>query len=181
MNVSLIGYRGTGKTTVARRLQLAWGAPWDWVDADVEVELRAGKSITAIFADQGEAAFRDLEALTLAELSQRNHTIVATGGGVVLREENRACLKRMGPAVWLTSRPETIAARLAADATTADRRPNLTIHGGEEEIRQLLAAREPLYRACADITIATDDQSLDDIVHEVTGQLAAKFSPGGRR
>ncbi len=86
MNIALIGYRGTGKSEVARQLALRLG--WDWVDADVEVELKAGKSIAAIFADDGEPAFRELEAAVLAELVQRDRAVLALGGGVVLRPAN---------------------------------------------------------------------------------------------
>lgn len=179
MNVSLIGYRGTGKTTVARTLQLAWGAPWDWVDADVEVELRAGKSIAAMFAEQGEAAFRELEAQVLAQLATRDHTLVATGGGVVLRADNRDVLKKLGPVVWLTARPETIYARLAADASTAERRPKLTSRGGSAEIQELLATREPWYRMCADVAVETDDRVPREIAAEITQALAPRLRPEG--
>src|SRR4030042_1459888 len=81
MILTLIGYRGTGKTTVARLLAERLG--WDWIDADDEIERRAGKSIAAIFADDGEPAFRDLEASVVAELSRWRRSIVALGGGAV--------------------------------------------------------------------------------------------------
>src|SRR6266446_280163 len=132
MNVALIGYRGTGKSEVAQ--QLALRLAWDWVDADVEVELKAGKSIAAIFADEGEPTFRDLEAAVLTELVQRDRAVLALGGGIVLRTANRELLRQVGTVVWLTAEPETIARRLAADAATASRRPNLTTVGGLEEI-----------------------------------------------
>ena len=83
--IALIGYRGTGKTTVAQLLARRLG--WDWVDADVEVELRAGKSIAAIFADDGEPAFRDLEAQVVAELCSRERTVFASAAGPILRED----------------------------------------------------------------------------------------------
>jgi shikimate kinase len=89
-SISLIGYRGTGKSTVARHLALRLG--WVWVDADVEVELRAGKSIAAIFADDGEAAFRNLESVVVADLCRRQRAVLALGGGAVLREANRAAI-----------------------------------------------------------------------------------------
>ncbi len=82
MTIVLIGYRGTGKTTVAQRLALRLG--WDWVDADVEVELAAGKSIANIFADDGEPAFRDLESRQLLGLLEHPQTVIAAGGGVVM-------------------------------------------------------------------------------------------------
>ena len=82
MFIALIGYRGSGKTAVAQLAALKLG--WDWVDADVEIELRAAKSIAAIFADAGEPAFRDLEQAVLGELLQRDKCVMALGGGVVL-------------------------------------------------------------------------------------------------
>ncbi|HEX4150325.1 MAG TPA: shikimate kinase, partial [Pirellulales bacterium] len=92
MNIALIGYRGTGKTAVARALADRLG--WQWLDADAELEARAGRSIAEIFAADGEEAFRNLESGVLAELGQRSRTVLATGGGVVLRDTNRELLAR---------------------------------------------------------------------------------------
>jgi shikimate kinase len=165
MLISLIGYRGTGKTTVARQVALALG--WDWVDADVEIELRAGKSIRAIFAVDGESAFRDLESAVLEEFVKKSKLILALGGGVVLREENRRLLKAAGPVVWLTASPQTLAERIAADSTTAERRPNLTAAGGITEIIDTLALRLPLYRDCASIAVDTEGKSAAEVVVEI--------------
>lgn len=163
--IVLIGYRATGKTTVARVLAERLG--WNWIDADVELETRAGKSIADIFRDSGEQAFRDLESAVIAELVQRERLVIATGGGVVLREQNRQALQQAGQIVWLRARLETILSRLAGDASTAERRPNLTNQGGAEEVRQLLEQREPIYRALAQIAVDTDDRNVDDIVSEI--------------
>ena len=168
MNLFLIGYRGTGKTTVARLLGLKLG--WPWVDADVEIELRAGKSIAAIFADDGEAAFRDLESEVLAELAGRSQTVVACGGGVVLRPENRQQLRR-GQVVWLQARPETILARLVLDATTASRRPSLTGASPAAEVAELLARRTPLYEECADLAIDTEARASEEVAAEILKKL----------
>ncbi|MGE0609171.1 MAG: shikimate kinase [Pirellulales bacterium] len=164
-NLILIGYRGTGKSTVAQHLALSLG--WDWADADVELELRAGKSIAAIFAEQGEPAFRDLECQVIADLCQRQKTVVAAGGGAVLREENRRAIQAGGRAVWLRASPEAILARVESDAATAQRRPNLTVAGGAAEVRQLLAARTPLYQACATVIIDTDGKTPRQVVDEI--------------
>jgi shikimate kinase len=168
-NIALIGYRGAGKSTVARRLALL--LEWEWVDADVEVELRAGKSIAAIFDDDGETAFRDLEAAVVAELCGRDAAVVALGGGAVLREANREAIRSCGAVVWLRASIETIAGRLAADATTAGRRPNLTKSGGRQEIEQLLAEREPIYRACATLEIDTEGKTDGAIAEEILAAL----------
>jgi shikimate kinase len=164
MLLALIGYRGTGKSTVARQLALALG--WEWIDLDVEVELLAGKSIAAIFADEGEAKFRDLESQALAQALQRDRTVLALGGGAVLQPENRVALAGRAIVVWLRATPETILHRIAADPTTSERRPNLTC-GGLAEIEELLAVREPLYRQCADLTVDTDLASPADVAAEV--------------
>ncbi len=163
--IALIGYRGTGKTTVAQLL--ARRLAWDWIDADVEVELRAGKSIAAIFADNGEPAFRDLEEQTTAELCRRERTVLALGGGVILRETNRLALGECQAIVWLRATAETLDERINQDATTAARRPNLTNHGGRTEIETLLAQREPFYRGCATLEVDTDSKEPAEIADEI--------------
>jgi shikimate kinase len=169
MNLLLIGYRGTGKTAVARQLGLSLG--WDWVDADVEVELRAGRSIAAIFAADGEEAFRELECSVLADLVRRDRTVLALGGGVVLRPANRSLLRAAGKVIWLQAALETIERRLADDPTTAARRPPLTV-GGADEIRELLARREPLYRECADLIVDTQQKSPAEIAAEIVARAS---------
>jgi shikimate kinase len=172
--IFLIGYRGTGKTSVAAHVARRLG--WDWIDADVELEQRAGKSIAEMFATEGEAAFRDLEATILAELAARERLVVAAGGGVVLRPENREILKSAaarsrGCVVWLKAEPATILRRLAGDATTAGRRPNLTTAGGEAEVLAMLAERTPLYEQCAGLVVDTEGRSPDQIAQEILTRL----------
>jgi shikimate kinase len=177
MNVVLIGYRGTGKTTVAQQLGLSLG--WDWIDADVEIEMRAGRSIAAIFAEQGEPAFRDLESTVIAELVERQQVVIAAGGGVVARAENRQAIRRASQVVWLTATVESLVERIAADATTAARRPSLTSLGGESEIRRLLVEREPWYRECATLTIDTTDRAPAEIAAEIIERLQPSYPGGG--
>jgi len=147
----LIGYRGTGKTTVGRVLATKLNRAF--FDADELVEAVAGCSIADIFARAGEADFRDREAAALADLCARPPAVLATGGGAILRESNRALLKASGFVVRLAAPPEVLWARICADTATAARRPALTSSGGEAEVRALLAAREPLYRATADFAV----------------------------
>ena len=166
--IYLIGYRATGKTTVAR--QLALRAGWDWVDCDVEIELRAGKSIAEIFADDGESRFRDLETETIESLACREKTVIALGGGAVLREANRQFMTG-GPIIWLQASADTIHDRLAADPTTLSRRPNLTNWGGRQEIEQLLGQRNPIYRQCATLVVDTESRTPDQVVEAILGGI----------
>src|SRR5262249_22264322 len=106
----LIGYRCTGKTTVARLLAERLG--WDWLDADELLEPRHGGTIRQIFAEEGEAGFRDKEAALLTELCRCRQTVIATGGGVILRAENRQRLREAGLACWLTADAATLWQRL---------------------------------------------------------------------
>src|SRR5262245_9654013 len=152
--IFLIGYRGTGKSIVAR--QLAGLLGYDWVDADEVVEERAGKSIADIFATDGEPAFRNLESTVVQELARRRRTVTALGGGAVLRDSNRAAICAAGPVVWLTASVDTILERVASDTSTAARRPQLTTAGGRAEVESLLAIRTPLYRECATLVLDTE-------------------------
>ncbi|MCS6851438.1 MAG: shikimate kinase [Gemmataceae bacterium] len=165
--VFLVGYRGTGKSTVARHLARRLG--WGWVDADAVLEERFGRSIRQIFADEGEAGFRAKEAAVLHDLVALSRHVVATGGGVVLRSENRELLRR-GWVVWLTADPDTIERRLSGDAATAERRPNLTV-GGRAEIETLLRLREPLYREVAHLTVDTVGRPPDEIAEAILREM----------
>ena len=172
MNIFLIGYRGSGKTTVARALAGRLG--WNWLDADAELERRAGKSIREIFAESGEQAFRDLESAVVADLAGLDRHILALGGGAVMRPENRQALAGRGKVVWLRAAAETLAARIAADPTTAARRPNLTGQGGLDEIRQLLAEREPIYQAWADLAVDAAGESPENMAQQIAAAFQLK-------
>jgi shikimate kinase len=167
MILTLVGYRATGKTTLARFLAERLG--WDWIDADVEIEQRADKPIARIFAEDGEPAFRELEARVIADLCLRDRLVLAAGGGAPLRSESRRAMRQAGKVVWLTARPETILARMSADTTTAGRRPNLTDKKPLEEIIALLKAREPVYRQSADWTVDTEGRSPEELAEEILG------------
>jgi len=159
----LIGYRGSGKTTVGKILAERLG--WVFLDADAVLEERAGKSIRAIFAEDGERSFRELESRILAELCTRSQVVLATGGGVILREANREALKS-GFVVWLTASPGALWSRIEADSSTAERRPSLA-GGGLPEIERLLVIREPLYQSCADLTISVETLSPEEAANAI--------------
>ncbi len=175
-NILLIGYRGTGKTTVGRLLAARLGQTF--ADVDDAIEAAAGKSIADIFAAESETGFRDRESAALAELCARSGYVLATGGGAVLRAANRAALKESGFVVWLTADPATIWERMRSDPTTLARRPNLTATGGEAEVRALLAAREPLYREVADFAVASDTVSPDGVADAILTAWTVSRSSG---
>lgn len=165
--ITLIGYRGTGKSSVAARLAERLRCPWR--DADALLEERLGCTIATLVRERGEAEFREHEANLLGELLADFPGVLATGGGVVIRQENRALLARLGrPVVWLRAGADVIRRRLAADPSTRDRRPPL--HGDDPlaEVDRALAEREPLYRSVADLEI---DTSVDD-----AGTVAARIA-----
>ena len=161
--VTLIGYRGTGKSTVAAALAQRLGCPW-W-DADVELERAVGTSIATLIREHGEARFRDQESVVLEEFLAKPDGVLATGGGVILRPGNRERLReRGGCVVWLTAPGPILRRRLAADPTTASRRPGLTGADPLAEIDAALSTREPLYRECAGVVIDTSSDSPERIV-----------------
>ncbi|MCX6879620.1 MAG: shikimate kinase [Verrucomicrobia bacterium] len=150
-NIVLIGFMGCGKSTVGRELRRLLGYPL--VDMDAVIEERAGKPIARIFAEDGEAAFRDMECEVLEELVGAADTgrIIATGGGVVERTENRACLQRLGYVVWLCAPPAVILRRTRKN----QERPLLHTEDPGARIKSLLAQREPWYRECAHLKVDT--------------------------
>lgn len=169
MNIYLIGYRGTGKSTVAPRVadRLRAEQPgWRAVDLDHELEAAAGRSIADIFQQEGEAGFRDREEAVLATWSAEPRVVAATGGGVILREANRRHLAD-GFVVWLTASAEVIAERLSADATSRSRRPALTRLPPREEIETLLLQRCPLYASVARLTLDTETASADLLAERI--------------
>lgn len=165
MNIILIGFRGAGKTTVGSMLSQRLGK--EFIDADEYLEQKEGKTIKDIFAIGGERLFREIEAQVIAELSLLNNKIIATGGGVILREENIKNLKRNGIFIFLDADADTLYRRISGDSLTNRRRPNLTSQGGYQEIQHLLELRKPLYDKAADCVINTAGITLSDIVDKI--------------
>jgi shikimate kinase len=164
----LIGYRGTGKSTVGRIVAERSGRRF--VDADREIEARTGRSIRSIFAEGGEPAFRESEERTLAELVvEAPGAVLATGGGAVLREANRRRLREFGFIAWLSADPTELARRLGADTSGLAERPALTAAGTLEEIARVLADRTPLYQGLADAVVPTDGRDPRDVAEAVLG------------
>jgi shikimate kinase len=174
----LVGYRATGKTTVAATLARRFG--WQGVDADDVFEQRHPGTIAEFIATQGEPAFRQAEAALLQELVPQLDVVLATGGGVVLREDNRRLLRRTArPIIWLTASAAAIRQRLAADPATAQRRPALA--GGDvlDEVEQALAGREALYREVADIMFDTETMPPEAVGAAIAAWLTERLPAAG--
>ena len=174
----LVGYRATGKTTVGRLAAGRLGC--SFVDADAHLEAAVGKSVRDLFRDEGEAGFRDRESAILRELAtdaRWDRHVISTGGGVVIRPENRALL-RAGFVARLTASAATIHARMVADAELHGTRPNLTPGGGLQEVEALLAAREAWYCEVADVIVPTEGRSPDAVASDIVSEyLAARPTP----
>lgn len=171
MAITLIGYRGCGKSSVAPRLAEALG--WSWVDTDHIIEQRAGNSIRKIFESEGESGFRQREADVVKDLCTSGELVIAAGGGAILSETNRHRMKSAGPVVWLQVSVDVLAARIAGDSTSAARRPSLTGRSITEEVADVLAAREEFYRAAATIVMDATRLPPDAIAQEIVRALAA--------
>ncbi len=163
MSIVLIGYRGSGKTTVGRALAARLG--WPFVDADAVVVERAGMTIKQMFDALGVAAFRAAESAVVAELATRPNHVIALGGGAILSGGTRAALAAAGhPVVYLSGTPEELHRRIAADPATGDSRPNLTaLGGGVDEVRAVLAARESLYREAMTHEVDVVGRTVDEV------------------
>jgi shikimate kinase len=182
MVVTLIGYRGTGKSGAGRILAARLG--WDWCDADDQIEQTAGMTIQEIFDEKNVAGFREIEREVMHRLLAGARPldapglVVSAGGGAVLHADTRREMHGAGPVVWLTATPTTILSRLAADASTRQRRPNLTNLTERDEVESVLREREPLYRACADVIVETDGRTLDEIVEAILRALEPRLAEG---
>ena len=168
MSVFLIGYRGSGKSTVGRLLAESISSAF--VDSDEQIVGRAGKTIREIFAQDGESAFRNLETLIVTELAKKQQHVIALGGGALQRQENRAALGgKSHQIVFLRCAAAQLLARIRNDPATSDNRPSLTpLAGTLAEIEQLLSVREPIYESVmtaeVDVTHLTAAQAAERIL-----------------
>ena len=165
MNIVLIGFRGTGKSTVGKLL--AKHLKRDFIDSDKYIESSTGKAIKSIFEDDGEEGFRKIEADTIAELSKADNKVISAGGGAVLKEDNVRNLKNNGFLILLEATPEIIHNRITRDKKTTQQRPSLTDKKPLDEIKHLIAKREHAYKNAADYTINSSYVSCEDIVNEI--------------
>ena len=166
MNIVLMGYRGTGKSSVGKVLAAKLG--WWLVSTGAEIVRRAGRSVREIVAQHGWEYFRGLESTVCREFSAQDRLIIDTGGGAILRQENVACLKKNGMLFWLTASVATIASRIGRDT----QRPSLTgTKSFVEEIEEVLAVRTPKYREAADHVVPTDGCTINQIVETILSSV----------
>lgn len=165
-NLVLIGFMGSGKTSVG--LKLSYRLRMRVEDTDKLIERRGGKSISDIFATEGEEAFRKKETALLSELGERKSNVIySLGGGTPVREENRALIKKLGFVVFLRIRPEMVYERLKGDTT----RPLLQCENPLERITELMEARREAYESCADLIVDVDDLSMEEILAKICNEV----------
>lgn len=169
MNIFLIGYRCTGKTSVGRCLANRLGR--SFVDTDLELVKEQGVSISDIVSKRGWTAFRDIEKRVIQRACERDHQVVATGGGAVLDEENVKRMKDSGVLVWLRADPKTIEKRIIEDKTTLEFRPALTSKGSVKEIQETLLLRNPFYERAMDFFVDTDVMDVEAVCDTIIKKI----------
>ncbi|WJF90586.1 shikimate kinase [Paraburkholderia bonniea] len=156
---------GAGKTTVGRAVARRLGRPF--FDSDHEIEARTGTRVPVIFDIEGEAGFREREAQVIADLSQQQGIVLATGGGAILREDNRALLHQRGLVIYLRANPHDLWLRTRRDRN----RPLLQTEDPKARLEALFEIRDPLYRECAHFIVETGRPSVNGLVNMVLMQL----------
>jgi shikimate kinase len=169
--VVLVGFMGSGKSSVGRELARRTGAVF--VDVDAWIEKKSGREIRTLFAEEGEPAFREMERAALRDVLSVKGRVVAAGGGAFLDEGNRKLMKEYAPVVYLEASPETVLRRLAKDA----KRPLLQGADRERIVRELLDKRDPEYRR-ADLTVPTDGVTVEEIAGRIIELLKLREEGG---
>jgi len=165
-SVFLVGPMGAGKSTIGRMLSQHLGC--DFLDTDNVIEQRTGADIPWIFDVEGEAGFRERESAVLAEMVEKNSVVIATGGGIVMREENREMLKKQSSVVYLTATIEQLVERTYKDK----KRPLLQVDDPKAKIIELYNLRDPLYREVAGYVLVTDGRSPKYVVQAIVDLIS---------
>jgi shikimate kinase len=169
MNLFLIGYRCSGKTTIGK--SIAKTIDWSFVDSDLLVTQKNGKSIKDIIDTEGWDAFRRMECATLKQICTKDRQVVATGGGVILDADNIKAMRTSGTVVWLNANVATVQKRMRQDKNTEDLRPALTDRGQIGEIEDMLLQRKPYYESASDFSIETDDVQINEITAKIIQRI----------
>ncbi|MEW6646819.1 MAG: shikimate kinase AroK [Pseudomonadota bacterium] len=164
-NLFLVGPMGAGKTTIGR--QLANVLQREFKDSDHEIVRRTGASIPLIFDIEGEDGFRKRERDVIADLTQENNLVLATGGGAVLHADNRQHLRERGVVIYLFASIDQLLKRTARDRN----RPLLQTADPRAKLEELMSVRDPLYREVADMVLYTDDRSVRSVIKEILIRL----------
>lgn len=172
-NIVLVGLMGAGKSTIGR--QLARRMRLEFYDSDHVIEERMGVPISTIFAVEGEDGFRERETAIIEELSQKQGIVLATGGGSVLREENRKLIRRAGTVIYLCATAEQLYERIGHDK----KRPLMQTENPLQTLRDLLKQRETHYQEVADLIVYSGKQRVSSLVRDVHNKI--KSIQGGRR
>jgi shikimate kinase len=170
MNIVLIGYRCTGKTSVGKAISERFGKAV--VDTDDYIEKKAGRPISNMVEKEGWHFFRDREREAIREITASDDLVIAAGGGAVLDEENVTNLKRNAVLILLEATNETILQRMGADDKTEQQRPSLTGKSPLEEIEEVLEIRRPYYQRAMDFSVDTTSKTVEEVVDEILQKLA---------
>ncbi len=173
MNIILIGYRGSGKSTIGRKL--AKRLRLKFVDIDDLIEERAGIPIHRIVSSHGWGHFRKLERNTIEEISKEDRLVVASGGGAVLDTDNVNALRKNGLLIWLKADKQTLLKRLSQDPGTNTRRPALTSQGTSEELKEVLSLREPIYERVSEMQIDTSTLDEKTVVKNISAAVKERI------
>jgi shikimate kinase len=174
MNIILIGYRCTGKTSVGKRLAKRLGIPF--YDTDELIRSNTGKTIREMVDEEGWDAFRAQERAIIKKLSPSADAVIAAGGGAIMDAENRKALKHKGLFVWLIADVKTIVERMRNGRASDAQRPPLSGHSLEQETAEVLEARKPIYQELADCAIDTSGKGIDAIADEILSALRLGLS-----
>jgi shikimate kinase len=164
-NVVLIGFMGTGKSSVGRELARRWG--FRFLDTDSIIRHQCGKSISEIFSVFGESFFRDQEFATLTKLLQCRRSVIATGGGIVIQPRNVDLLGKLGTTIWLKADQATIFERVSRNKN----RPLLQTTDPQGTIARLITERAPLYESAADLVVDSSGLSHHEVAEQVIAGL----------
>ena len=161
-NIILIGYMGSGKSTVGRKAAKA--VEYNFLDTDALIEKEEGMTISKLFEEKGEPYFREKETETIKRLiAEPKGNIIATGGGLPMKDGNAELLKELGTVIYLKAGTDTLMKRLSGD----NARPLLKNGDLREKIETMLAIRGPVYEACADLVLQTDNMSFYEIICQI--------------